>query len=554
MRRLLGAVAVMAAIAIVVGVIIVDGSSSDERDATATATANSEAATKATAAFFAGYVSADGRVVRHDEGGDTVSEGQAYAMLLAATANDRVQFERVWSWTRLNLQRPDGLFSWRWRAGRVDDVNPASDADLDIAAALLVAASKFGEQSMAAEARRIASAVIEHETVEVANKRILVAGPWAVADRIVNPSYVARCDFGEFERATSDPRWAQVRASSRELIGPLVEQGLPPDWIVVDNNGAGHPIDGPEARQGAGRYGLDAARVPARLAGCDDGRPVAAALWARLQTLERDGAAISYAIDGRRLSDDEHPLGVVASALAAHAADDDGEATRRMEVAQQLEDRHSPYYGSAWLALGTTTMASVDGGTAPRRGAARVGGLRFAVLGAAAQGTTVPPTTPATAPPTTPTTAPSTTPTTAPPTTPTTAPPTTPTTVTTSRPSTTRAPATTSRPPTTVTTQPSVSTRPVTTAGPASTPSLSTAPQAEAGDLSASPEVLPGLQRRQGQVSSDAPTAHETSRRRTGALTIGGLSAVAVLGAWLGLRERHIIRNRPPRASEAPGL
>nr|WP_235733865.1 glycosyl hydrolase family 8 [Mycolicibacterium austroafricanum] len=35
------------------------------------------------------YVESDGRVVRHDEGGDVVSEGQAYGMLIAAASATR---------------------------------------------------------------------------------------------------------------------------------------------------------------------------------------------------------------------------------------------------------------------------------------------------------------------------------------------------------------------------------------------------------------------------------------------------------------------------------
>ena len=33
--------------------------------------------------FLAGYVTGDGRVIRRDQGGDIVSEGQAYGMLIA---------------------------------------------------------------------------------------------------------------------------------------------------------------------------------------------------------------------------------------------------------------------------------------------------------------------------------------------------------------------------------------------------------------------------------------------------------------------------------------
>src|SRR5207237_5573631 len=199
-------------------------------------------AAKATTTFFSNYLSADGRVVRHDQGDDTVSEGQGYAMLLAVTANDSTRFNSIWSWTRQHLQRDDGLVSWHWRDGRVADGNSAADADLDIASALMLAAAKFGDQSYAAEGRRIATAVLDGETVQVAGRLVLVAGPWATADRVVNPSYLARCDFDAFERATSDPRWTQLRNASYEMLGALIHDGLPPDWVVVDSAGSAHAI------------------------------------------------------------------------------------------------------------------------------------------------------------------------------------------------------------------------------------------------------------------------------------------------------------------------
>src|SRR4051812_20189332 len=80
--------------------------------------------------FLDQFVAGDGRVIRHDQGGDTVSEGQGYAMLLAVRAGDEASFTRVWRWTKANLQRDDGLFSWQWRDGHVADPSPAADADV----------------------------------------------------------------------------------------------------------------------------------------------------------------------------------------------------------------------------------------------------------------------------------------------------------------------------------------------------------------------------------------------------------------------------------------
>src|SRR5690349_4282594 len=101
--------------------------------ATAT-TPQQQAATR----FLAKYAQPDGRVVRLDQGGDTVSEGQAYGMLLAELAGDDAAFRRIWGWTHDHLRLRNGLFAFHANAaGKVVSQQAASDADLLIAWALL---------------------------------------------------------------------------------------------------------------------------------------------------------------------------------------------------------------------------------------------------------------------------------------------------------------------------------------------------------------------------------------------------------------------------------
>ena len=45
--------------------------------------------------FLDAYVDLDGHVVRRDQAGETVSEGQAHPLLLAVALGDRATFERV---------------------------------------------------------------------------------------------------------------------------------------------------------------------------------------------------------------------------------------------------------------------------------------------------------------------------------------------------------------------------------------------------------------------------------------------------------------------------
>src|SRR5262249_7571905 len=91
-----------------------------------------------------------GRVISRDEDGVTTSEGQGYAMLRAVWSDDADVFERVWTWTQQNLRvRGDHLFAWKWKGG-VLDRHSATDADSDIALALVLAARRFQHPTLQA--------------------------------------------------------------------------------------------------------------------------------------------------------------------------------------------------------------------------------------------------------------------------------------------------------------------------------------------------------------------------------------------------------------------
>jgi endoglucanase len=80
------------------------------------------------------------------------SEGQGFTMLFAVHYGDRAQFDRVWQWTKRNLQvRDDALLAWKWEQGAVTDRNNASDADILVAWAL---ARGGGEMARAGAPRR----------------------------------------------------------------------------------------------------------------------------------------------------------------------------------------------------------------------------------------------------------------------------------------------------------------------------------------------------------------------------------------------------------------
>ena len=304
-----------------------------------------EKARAAAQGFLARYVEADGRVVRRDQGGDTVSEGQAYAMLLTAAIGDRPRFDRVWGWTRAHLQRSDGLLAWR-----PGDPQPAADADLDVTRALLVAARRFHRPALARQARRIARAIDSHETARIGGRRVLVAGPWARDRAIVNASYVAPRTFALLRRR-------DLRASGLRLVRALQahRSGLAPDWARASPSGA-TPIGTPDDPGAQAVFSYDAVRIPIRMA--EDCQPSVRRDASRARaSLQRTLAPVRD-LGGTPLAPGEHAVFAVAAAASTAAAGDRERAAGLLDRAAQSDAAHPTYYGAAWVALGRVMLTT----------------------------------------------------------------------------------------------------------------------------------------------------------------------------------------------------
>ena len=141
-RRLRG-ISLVAGAGLVLASAVLSGCSSSATPATPPTTTTVPVAKNLAVSFLDRYVDPDGRVVRHDQGGDSVSEGQAYGLLLAVAARDAARFDAIWTWEKANLQEPDGLFAYHWSDGAVVGTGAATDADLDTAWALVLAAAAF---------------------------------------------------------------------------------------------------------------------------------------------------------------------------------------------------------------------------------------------------------------------------------------------------------------------------------------------------------------------------------------------------------------------------
>ena len=321
----------------------------------------------ATQYFLAHYELPDGRVVRRDQGGDTVSEGEAYAMLLSVAAGDRPRFDSAWAWTRSHLLEPSGLLAWHWADGRITGIEPAADADVDAAYALELAARRFGERADLGPARTMAAAIVRDETLAAPAGRVLVAGPWAVGPpAYVNPSYAAPAELAALGDLADPQGFAALAEGTRALVaGVLAVDILPPDWVQLATgppSAVAPPGHGP-----VDRYGFDAARLPVRwAASCDDAdRHTVAALWPPLERAARqDRPTVDLALTGRRSTAAVHsPVGLVAAAAAGWAAGRTGAARQLLDRAEATNRVRPTYYASAWVALGRVLLETARLGT-----------------------------------------------------------------------------------------------------------------------------------------------------------------------------------------------
>lgn len=194
------------------------------------------------------FMTADGRIVDEGRGGISTSEGQGFGMLLAVAHNDRIAFDKLWTWTKENLgKRQDGLFVWTWKPGEPpsrDTVN-ATDGDVLIAWALVRAGQEWNDHALTDEAIRRARAIRSFDTLarEIKQKFYLapdVGQPDHGAGIVVNPSYIIFPAFRDLDVIDPNWLWGQLTHSGLRLLeaarfGP---HRLPPDWLIARDDGA----------------------------------------------------------------------------------------------------------------------------------------------------------------------------------------------------------------------------------------------------------------------------------------------------------------------------
>lgn len=225
------------------------------------------------------------RTIDKTQNNITTSEGQSYTMLRAAWMDDKTTFDESWQFTVNNMQRKDDkLIAWKYGQkadgsyGILNDVggnNTASDADSDIALALLMAYSRWNEPKYLYQAKEIINSIWEKEVVNINGKPVLAANDIernSPTHIVVNPSYFSPYAYRLFAKVDKKHDWMSLVDNSYAVLDQVMTAkfdnnpsvGLPPNWITI-NRTTGQLIPNASPNLDT-NYGYDAFRTPWRLA------------------------------------------------------------------------------------------------------------------------------------------------------------------------------------------------------------------------------------------------------------------------------------------------
>ena len=199
------------------------------------------------------------RVVRPENNNDTVSEGIGYGMLLSYFAGDETTFKGLWSYGQRYLDSK-GLMNWQIdSSGNVIGQGSATDADEDMAYALLRADSKWPNQGFGQGAKNLINAMLN---TEVQSSNLINPGDNWGTTQIMNPSYLAPAYYRAFAAITGDSRWNTIADTnlSWEQNAASSGTGLIPDWLNANFSQPSISWD-----QYPDAFYYDAVRAPIRL-------------------------------------------------------------------------------------------------------------------------------------------------------------------------------------------------------------------------------------------------------------------------------------------------
>lgn len=293
------------------------------------------------------------RVVRPQNQNDTVSEGIGYGMLLALSNNDLSTFQGLWTYAE-KYRDAYGLMNWEINgSAQVIGTGSATDADEDMAYALVLAHQKWPHHGFGVDAETLINAILAHDISP--SNRVLPGDSWGPT-QIMNPSYIFPAYYQVFAQFTGNDRWNTIAQQNSEWLAQNANSktGLLPDWINA--NGTIPAISWDQYPQD---WYYDAVRVPWRLwmAASTGNQSANQILTREGQWIQQSGnvsLTSGYTLGGQPLNNYQSGPFISAAAFMAQYAG----PTFGQQALNRLEAWHSTtYYGASLRALALATLA-----------------------------------------------------------------------------------------------------------------------------------------------------------------------------------------------------
>jgi endo-1,4-beta-D-glucanase Y len=258
----------------------------------------------------------------------TVSEGIGYGMIIAVFMDDQALFDGLWKYEQLHLEdnssgTGNGLMDWYISADgtMVLGMNGATDADEDMAFALLMADKQWGGQGT------LDKPYIQHATDqitkiwnhEILDSKLAGAGDHFLDWHNINISYFAPAYYRLFKSVNvSGADWDAVINTAYDTIEIALNNdpthqmnnGLVPAWCSANGtppSGVCSPVPAPGASNNS-NYQYDSCRTPFRIAldWCWFGEPRAKAYLAKTSAFF-SGIGAKQIVDGYGLDGTAQP-------------------------------------------------------------------------------------------------------------------------------------------------------------------------------------------------------------------------------------------------------
>lgn len=210
----------------------------------------------------------------NDGSNEYFSEGMGYGMLMMVyfsneTTSYQDQFDKLWNFYQYSMNS-NGLMNWKMgnissSGADIWGEGAATDAEMDVAAALIMAAYQFGDNSYLTYAKTLIQNMKAYEFTSSGAE--LPGDSWGDTQNQLNPSYFAPGYFELFAIVDSDNAtfWSEtamdVNYSYSEASANEVSTYLVDDWVYTKSNS-----DPTFSYSQDDTYNYDAPRFPWRMA------------------------------------------------------------------------------------------------------------------------------------------------------------------------------------------------------------------------------------------------------------------------------------------------